>query len=312
MKANIKQFFTPPTFANDRQKSHTASLLKTILLITIGLNLAVIPVLMLVLENPSLVGDSLLLAAQLALWFALRRGYLYQSSFLFCFALWAFVTYISYNFGAYNHLLPTGYIVLALVATILLPRTGRYGFYGLAVASVGVITYLELSGQLSPSLAPLSPAYMGVVLIFVLTAIVALLGLAVDKTNEALAQAQGELVERGKREAALRRSEANLAVDNDQDEIVYVEMVGPKGMVRSNWAALAGKKAHWLGSQRVYLNGMKNHICLDARRRRHRAALVAPLRPRPTARPDRRPGAGLQSAATGPERESLSFPLPIR
>ena len=211
MKANIKQFFTPPTFANDRQKSHTASLLNTILLITIGLNLAVIPVLMLVLENPSLVGDSLLLAAQLALWFALRRGYVYQSSFLFCFALWAFVTYISYNFGAYNHLLPTGYIVLALVATILLPRTGRYGFYGLAVASVGVITYLELSGQLSPSLAPLSPAYMGVVLIFVLTAIVALLGLAVDKTNEALAQAQGELVERDKREAALRRSEANLA-----------------------------------------------------------------------------------------------------
>jgi len=211
MKANIKQFFTPPTFANDRQKSHTASLLNTILLITIGLNLAVIPVLMLVLENPSLVGDSLLLTAQLALWFALRRGYVYQSSFLFCLAIWAFVTYISYNFGAYNHLLPTGYIVLALVATILLPRKGRIGFYGLAVASVGLITYLELSGQLSPSLAPLSPAYTGVVLIFVLTAIVALLGLAVDKTTEALAQTQRELVERDKREAALRRSEANLA-----------------------------------------------------------------------------------------------------
>jgi PAS domain S-box-containing protein len=211
MGISIKQLFAPPTFANDRQKSHTASLLNTILLITIGLNLAVIPVLLLILENPSLVGDSLLLAAQLALWFALRRGYVYQSSFLFCLALWAFVTYISYNFGAFNHLLPAGYIVLALVAAILLPRKGRIGFYGLAVASVGLITYLELSGQLSPSLAPLSPAYTGVVLIFVLTAIVALLGLAVDKTAEALAQTQRELVERDKREAALRRSEANLA-----------------------------------------------------------------------------------------------------
>jgi hypothetical protein len=63
----------------------------------------------------------------------------------------------------------------------------------------------------------------------------------------------------------MRVSLPALAVDNDRDEIVYVEMVGPKGVVRSNWAALAAKKAHWLGSQRVYLNGMKNHIRLDAR-----------------------------------------------
>jgi hypothetical protein len=56
-----------------------------------------------------------------------------------------------------------------------------------------------------------------------------------------------------------------LAVDDKQEEIVYLEMVGPKGAVRANWAALAGKKANWVGAQRLYLDGMKNHIRLDGR-----------------------------------------------
>jgi hypothetical protein len=55
-----------------------------------------------------------------------------------------------------------------------------------------------------------------------------------------------------------------LTVDDVHDEIVYLELVGPKGAVRSNWAALAGKKVNWIGGQRIALNGMKNHIRLDA------------------------------------------------
>jgi hypothetical protein len=56
-----------------------------------------------------------------------------------------------------------------------------------------------------------------------------------------------------------------VALDSDKDEIVYLEMAGQKAAVRANWAALVGKKAQWIGRQRVYLEGMKNHIHIQTK-----------------------------------------------
>ncbi len=237
MGINHKPFLAPPTFTNDWHASHVASLLNTILLITIAINLALNPVLVLVLDNPtpSLVVNGILLAAQVVLWLALRRGYVSESSFLFCLALWAYVTIISYSFGGYSSLLPTGYVVLALVATILLPRPASYGFYGLTVISLGVIAFLELMGWLPPSLVPLTPAYTSVVLVFTLAAIVALLGLAVGETTEALARAQQELVERSELEAAQRGAEKRIRylaslLENVSDAVISTD---PTATIRS-------------------------------------------------------------------------------
>lgn len=52
-----------------------------------------------------------------------------------------------------------------------------------------------------------------------------------------------------------------LAIDDVDETLVYLQMVGSKQAVRANWAALVGGgKVHWLGRQRIRLNGMKAHI----------------------------------------------------
>ncbi len=56
-----------------------------------------------------------------------------------------------------------------------------------------------------------------------------------------------------------------LTIDNDENTLVYLEMVGPKQSVKANWAALVGGgKVHWIGRQRVQLDGMKQHVRVQA------------------------------------------------
>ena len=55
-----------------------------------------------------------------------------------------------------------------------------------------------------------------------------------------------------------------LAIDDVDETLVYLEMVGAKQSVKANWAALVGGgKVHWLGRKRIRLDGMKAHIKLQ-------------------------------------------------
>ena len=52
-----------------------------------------------------------------------------------------------------------------------------------------------------------------------------------------------------------------LVIDDTADTLVYLEMIGHKQSVKANWAALVGgNRTHWLGRQRIYLEGMKAHV----------------------------------------------------
>ena len=51
-----------------------------------------------------------------------------------------------------------------------------------------------------------------------------------------------------------------IVMDSDNDNIVYLEMIGHKQAVRANWAALVSKKVCWIGRDRIYLDGMKEHV----------------------------------------------------
>jgi hypothetical protein len=49
------------------------------------------------------------------------------------------------------------------------------------------------------------------------------------------------------------------------DTLVYLEMIGPKQSVKANWAALVGGgKVHWIGRKEIRLDGMKEHVKLQA------------------------------------------------
>jgi hypothetical protein len=50
----------------------------------------------------------------------------------------------------------------------------------------------------------------------------------------------------------------------EEDDVVYLEMVGSKQAVRANWAALVGGRVQWIGRQRIELDGMKNHELVQA------------------------------------------------
>ncbi len=54
-----------------------------------------------------------------------------------------------------------------------------------------------------------------------------------------------------------------VVLDPDNDDVVYLEMVGPKQAVRANWATLAGGRVQWIGRQRVELDGMKRHALVQ-------------------------------------------------
>jgi hypothetical protein len=54
-----------------------------------------------------------------------------------------------------------------------------------------------------------------------------------------------------------------VVLDPDNDDVVYLELVGPKQSVRANWAALAGGRVQWIGRQRVELDGMKRHVLVQ-------------------------------------------------
>ncbi|MEW5985038.1 MAG: hypothetical protein AB1791_00225 [Chloroflexota bacterium] len=56
-----------------------------------------------------------------------------------------------------------------------------------------------------------------------------------------------------------------LVIDGVDNTLVYLEMIGPKQSVKANWAALVGgDKSHWLGRQRVVLDGMKAHLLIQS------------------------------------------------
>jgi hypothetical protein len=56
-----------------------------------------------------------------------------------------------------------------------------------------------------------------------------------------------------------------LAIDDVDDTLVYLEMVGAKQSVKANWAALVGGgKVHWIGRKRIQLDGMKSHLKIQS------------------------------------------------
>lgn len=56
-----------------------------------------------------------------------------------------------------------------------------------------------------------------------------------------------------------------LVVDNEDNTLVYLEMVGVKEAVKANWATLmGGNRVHWLVGQRIQMEGMKQHILVPA------------------------------------------------
>ncbi len=55
------------------------------------------------------------------------------------------------------------------------------------------------------------------------------------------------------------------AIDDVDDTLIYLEMIGAKQSVKANWAALVGgDKVHWLGRKRIRLDGMKEHVKIQA------------------------------------------------
>jgi hypothetical protein len=56
-----------------------------------------------------------------------------------------------------------------------------------------------------------------------------------------------------------------VTIDDVYDNLVYLEMVGAKQSVKANWAALVGGgKVHWIGRKQIRLDGMKEHVKLQA------------------------------------------------
>jgi hypothetical protein len=55
-----------------------------------------------------------------------------------------------------------------------------------------------------------------------------------------------------------------VTIDDVHHTLVYLEMIGPKQSVKANWAALVGGKTHWIGRKEIRLDGMKEHVRLQA------------------------------------------------
>ncbi|MCL4871166.1 MAG: GAF domain-containing protein [Anaerolineae bacterium] len=211
MFSYLKQLFASPLNVDLPGHVYTANMLRAILLVTGGLNLLFTPTILL-FDNykPVLAINLMMLAAQVMIWFHLRRGYVQSSSLLFCLALWAYITVGSFIFGGIQSLFPVGYLVMAFAAGILLPTKLAYTFYAVGLLHIIFFLHLEIRGSAPIPITTTELAARGMVISGIFLAVVALLTLALNNFGTALGQARWEIGERRQAEAALKQREAIL------------------------------------------------------------------------------------------------------
>lgn len=207
MIQQIRKFLSAPTFADDENKTRTASLLNGILLITIIMMAVVIAALLVTEPTPAILLTNLVvLAVPLTLEFVMRRGYVKEAATLFVAIIWLLISVIAYFGGGLSSSIITSYFLLSVLAGVL---SGPRMVAVITVVTLLTTSYVESLGRnglLPEPLTPYNPVtdaigttgnliFMAIIMYVTMKALNKTMALQ-RESNEALRQSQVTLEER--------------------------------------------------------------------------------------------------------------------
>jgi PAS domain S-box-containing protein len=206
----IKEFFAPPVFPDDEDKTRAARVLNAILLVIMLLLIFVGGIAVPFVFVEKLYNGLFILAFFLTLAAArwlMQRGRVRLANAISVYALWMILTVFLLFAGGMTSIVAMFYVATTVIAGLLLGA--RAALVHAAVCSLtglGMVI-LEISGHAPPRLFPI-PALAGWVdmtIGLLLTTMV--LNLVLRSLNDALALARQQIEERKRSEEALRESE---------------------------------------------------------------------------------------------------------
>jgi len=152
MFALIQSFFAAPVFEDDDDKTRTANLLNTALMVSLVSAVAIGILSPIAFDIPSqgIVSAALVLVLVLITRFLMRSGYVQPAGKLFSTVLWLFVTFLTFISGGMRSPIPTSYIVISTLASLLSGGPTVLTFAGLSIAVGLGMVYIENSGLMPP------------------------------------------------------------------------------------------------------------------------------------------------------------------
>lgn len=247
----LRKWAAPPHFP-DEEKNSLAYVLNVLLLSFLAA--AGFLFLTIILFAPDQINRLPIPAGMFLLLFCLRlllfRGHLQLASGLMIFGLWVILTIAVFTGGGITAPAFIGYIVIVLLCGLLLGY--REALLAVIVNSIIVIILITTDDILLSRLQTSTPSQTltGLAFISVFIAVTAITYLTTSRINQALHQAQQEIIEREKTETALRESEARYRelVDDARDVVFTLDREGEITTLNPAFETITGWKiSDWLG-----------------------------------------------------------------
>ncbi|HOU12595.1 MAG TPA: GAF domain-containing protein [Anaerolineae bacterium] len=159
MWMRIRQFLAPPVFAGDEDKTETASLVNTILLVLITLITLASLVVILMLRIYALMGTlyvSMMVPMLAALW-SLRRGHVRVAAVIIVAALWLVLVVSGAFIGGVVNAGYTTVTLVIIIAALLLGGQGGIIVTVVSIAAIVVVYIVEVTGLLPAPARPDDP-----------------------------------------------------------------------------------------------------------------------------------------------------------
>ena len=244
MLTHFRKWLAPPVFDDDEDKTRTAKVLNTLLVIMmlfliLGI-VIIIPFVFIEKLYNTIFFIALFSALAVARW-QMRRGRVRLASVIWVSAMWITFTILLFFAGGMTSITATFYVTSTVVAGLLLgSRAALIHTLACILAGLGMLI-LESSGHPLPRVFPVPPTVGWVDLMLSLLLATIVLNLVLQSLKDALALARQQVEERKQAEGALRETNRRLEVTlaelkDTQKQMVHQERLAAVGQLAAGIA----------------------------------------------------------------------------
>ena len=210
----FNQFFAPPVYENDRNKTWAASILNTILWFVLVIVVIYFVFSLFTLWLPGMAVSATIIVVDLISLVLMRRGLVQAASILLCITFWLVLTAGSFSTGGIQGTSAASYFGVILIAGLLLGAYAAVAFAGLSILAGLGMAYIQSYGLL-PARAVVTPYSAWIEMTLATIGVTALLYLAIRSLNRALEQAHTNELELALSNRELQASRESLQERNE-------------------------------------------------------------------------------------------------
>jgi PAS domain S-box-containing protein len=232
---HIKEFFTPPVFPGDEDKTRMAKVLNTLLLTSMLFLIftggILVPFVFVVKLYNGLFLLALFLVSAAAYW-QMQRGHVRLASVMLVYGLWLAFTIYLFFAGGMTSIAAVFQVAGTVMAGLLLgTRAAITHTVACILAGLGMVI-LEISGHAPPRIFPIPPLVGWVDMTLGLLLTTTVISLVLRSLNDALSLARQEVKERKKAEEALREEKkfTDTALDSQIDTFFLFDPISGKAL----------------------------------------------------------------------------------